>query len=88
MPNYTQGAAALYPGLCSSALTARAGQYIFCEQVVRVIVMARYCLPGSRTGTTFPRASPPVTTASLSTALQAIPPYVPGVVVLQLFYGK
>ena len=36
MPNYTQGAAALYPGLCSSALTARAGQYIFCEQVVRV----------------------------------------------------
>ena len=31
MPNYTQGAAALYPGLCSSALTARAGQYIFCE---------------------------------------------------------
>ena len=36
MPNYTQGAAALYPGLGSSALTARAGQYIFCEQVVRV----------------------------------------------------
>ncbi len=23
---YTQGAAALYPGLCASALTARAGQ--------------------------------------------------------------
>ena len=37
MPNYTQGAAALYPGLCSSALTARAGQYIFCEQVVWAI---------------------------------------------------
>ena len=36
MPPYTQGAAALYPGLCASALTARAGQYIFCEQVVRV----------------------------------------------------
>ena len=36
MPTYTQGAAALYPGLCSSALTARAGQCIFCEQVVRV----------------------------------------------------
>ena len=36
MPNYTQGAAALYPGLGSSALTARAGQYIFCEQVVGV----------------------------------------------------
>ena len=33
---YTQGAATLYPGLCSSALTARAGQCIFCEQVVRV----------------------------------------------------
>ena len=30
MPNYTQGAAALYPGLCASALTARAGQCIFC----------------------------------------------------------
>ena len=36
MSNYTQGAAALYPGLCAFALTARAGQYIFCEQVVRV----------------------------------------------------
>ena len=33
---YTQGAASLYPGLCASALTARAGQCIFCEQVVRV----------------------------------------------------
>ena len=33
---YTQGAATLYPGLCSSALSARAGQCIFCEQVVRV----------------------------------------------------
>ena len=32
----TQGAAALYPGLCSSALTARAGQCIFCKHVVRV----------------------------------------------------
>ena len=36
MSTYTQGAAALYPGLYSSALTARAGQCIFCEQVVRV----------------------------------------------------
>ena len=36
MSPYTQGAAALYPGLCASAPTARAGQYIFCEQVVRV----------------------------------------------------
>ena len=36
MPPYPQGAAALYPGLCASALTARAGQCIFCEQVVRV----------------------------------------------------
>ena len=36
MPPYTKGAAALYPGLCASAPTARAGQYIFCEQVVRV----------------------------------------------------
>lgn len=36
MSTYTQGAAALYPGLCDSALTARAGQYIVCEQVVRV----------------------------------------------------
>ena len=36
MPPYTQGAATLYPGLCASALTARAGQCIFCEQVVRV----------------------------------------------------
>ena len=36
MSTYTQGAAALYPGLCASALTARAGQCIFCEQVVRV----------------------------------------------------
>ena len=36
MPPYTQGAAALYPGLCSSALTARAGHSIFCEQVVGV----------------------------------------------------
>ena len=34
MSHYTQGAAALYPGLCSSALTARAGHSIFCEQVV------------------------------------------------------
>ena len=34
-------------------------------------LMARYCLTGSRMGTTYPRASPPVTTASLSTALQA-----------------
>ena len=33
---YTLGAAALYPGLCSSALTARAGQCVFCERVVRV----------------------------------------------------
>ena len=33
--HYTQGAATLYPGLCSSALTARAGHCIFCEQVVR-----------------------------------------------------
>ncbi|MCI7688267.1 MAG: hypothetical protein MSS15_08110, partial [Prevotella sp.] len=33
---YTQGAAALYPGLCASALTARAGQCIFCKHVVRV----------------------------------------------------
>ena len=41
-----------------------------------VIVMTRYCLPGSRAGTTFPRASPPVTTASLSTALQAGPLHV------------
>ena len=36
MSTYTQGAAALYPGLCASALTARAGQCIFCGQVVRV----------------------------------------------------
>ena len=36
MSTYTQGAATLYPGLCASALTARAGQCIFCEQVVRV----------------------------------------------------
>ena len=36
MHEITQGAAALYPGLYSSALTARAGQCIFCEQVVRV----------------------------------------------------
>ena len=35
--------------------------------------MARYCLTGSRMGTTYPRASPPVTTASLSIAFQAIP---------------
>ena len=34
MPPYTQGVAALYPGLCSSALTARAGQCVFGEQVV------------------------------------------------------
>ena len=33
---HLHGAAALYPGLCASALTARAGQCIFCEQVVRV----------------------------------------------------
>ena len=32
----TQGAAALYPGLCSSALTARAGQCVFGERVVRI----------------------------------------------------
>ena len=36
MPNYPQGAAALDPGLCAFALTARAGQCIFYEQVVRV----------------------------------------------------
>ena len=36
MSTYTQGAATLYPGLCASALTARAGQCIFCGQVVRV----------------------------------------------------
>ena len=30
----TQGVATLYPGLCASALTARAGHSIFCEQVV------------------------------------------------------
>ena len=35
------------------------------------LVETRYCLTGSRMGTTYPRASPPVTTASLSTALQA-----------------
>ena len=34
MPPYTQGAAALYPGLCAFALTARAGQCVFGEQVV------------------------------------------------------
>ena len=33
---YTQGAATLYPGLCASALTARAAQCIFCEQAVSV----------------------------------------------------
>ena len=33
--------------------------------------MARYCLPGSRIALTFPRASPPVTNAALSTAFQA-----------------
>ena len=31
-----QGVATLYPGLCSSALTARAAQCIFCEQAVSV----------------------------------------------------
>ena len=36
MPPYTQGVATLYPGLCASALTARAGHSIICEQVVRV----------------------------------------------------
>ena len=36
MPNYTHGAATLYPGLCASALTVRAGQCVFGEQVVRV----------------------------------------------------
>ena len=35
--------------------------------------VTRYCLPGSRIRTTSPRASPPVTTASLSIAFQAIP---------------
>ena len=35
------------------------------------LVETRYCLTGSRMGTTYPRASPPVTTALLSTALQA-----------------
>ena len=34
MSTYTQGAATLYPGLCASALTARAGHSMFCEQVV------------------------------------------------------
>ena len=33
MPNYTQGAAALYPGLCASALTARADQCVFGELI-------------------------------------------------------
>ena len=31
-----QGVAALYPGLCAFALTARAGQCVFGEQVVRI----------------------------------------------------
>ena len=31
-----QGVATLYPGLCASALTARAGQCVFGEQVVRI----------------------------------------------------
>ena len=31
-----QGVATLYPGLCASALTVRAGQCVFGEQVVRV----------------------------------------------------
>ena len=35
MSPYTQGAATLYPGLCASALTARAGHCIICEQVIR-----------------------------------------------------
>ena len=42
------------------------------------LVETRYCLTGSRMGTTYPRASPPVTTASLSIALQAIPHHVTG----------
>ena len=33
--------------------------------------MARYCLTGSYIALTFPRASPPVTNAALSTAFQA-----------------
>ena len=36
MHEITQGVALLYPGLCAFALSARAGQYNFCEQVVRV----------------------------------------------------
>ncbi len=36
MSPYTQDAATLYPGLCASALTVRAGQCVFGEQVVRV----------------------------------------------------
>ena len=35
-------------------------------------LMARYCLTGSRMGTTYPRASPPVTTASLSIAITSL----------------
>ena len=42
------------------------------------LVETRYCLTGSRMGTTYPRASPPVTSASLSIALQAIPRHVTG----------
>ena len=42
------------------------------------LVETRYCLTGSRMGTTYPRASPPVTTASLSTALQAGRLLIPG----------
>ena len=36
MSPYTQDVATLYPGLCASALTLRAGQCVFGEQVVRV----------------------------------------------------
>ena len=48
-----------------------AGQLSVRQYLVITNMMARYYLTGSCMGTTYPRASPPVTTASLSTALQA-----------------
>ena len=42
MPPYTQGAAALYPGLCSSALTARVGHGVLLLRLHRKGQRDRY----------------------------------------------
>ena len=39
MSTYTQGAAVRYPGLCSSALTARAGHSIFLITYIQKIIL-------------------------------------------------